>query len=116
MRKLITYSPFALMAMPLLVSAQGISDLGSEILTLINNTFVPIIFALAFLVFIWGAFKYFVLAAGEADKEKAKNLMLYGLGGLFLMFAVWGIVQLLLGTFPGLNTQNPPEIPDLPGA
>lgn len=104
-------------AMPLLASAQqvrNIQDAAALITTIINSILVPLIFALAFIVFIWGVFTYFI-AAGENDekRETGKKLMLYGIGGFFIMVAVWGLVNLLLGTFQ-LNN-NLPNLPGAPG-
>ena len=75
------------------------------IISIINNTIVPLIFAVAFLVFIWGVFQYFIAKSEEA-KENGKNLILYGLIGFFVMVSVWGLVNILVGTF-SLNNAAP---------
>lgn len=97
-------------ALPLVTSAATIGNLsqaGSFIIDTINNILVPIVFALAFIVFVWGAFTTFILGAGSEEvKEKGKNLMLWGLVGFFVMLSVWGLVNVLTGTiqFGGGNT------------
>ena len=96
----------SLLALPLLVSAQQINSItsaGDAIMNIINNVLVPLIFAVAFLVFIWGVFQYFI--AKEA-KENGKDLILYGLIGFFVMVSVWGLVNILVGTF-SLNNAAP---------
>ena len=74
-------------------------------MNIINNVLVPLIFAVAFLVFIWGVFQYFIAKSEEA-KENGKNLILYGLIGFFVMVSVWGLVNILVGTF-SLNNAAP---------
>jgi len=68
------------------------------IIDVINSTLVPLILALAFIVFIWGIFRYFI-ASTEETKEKGRDLMIYGLIGFFVIISVWGIVNLLTNTF-----------------
>lgn len=101
-------------ALPLLAAAQvnSINDAGNIIIGLINNVAVPLIFALAFVVFIWGVFQYFIAGGHDEEKrESGKQLMLWGLIGFFVMISVWGLVHILLGTF-GLN----PSVPSYPTA
>lgn len=92
----------AALALPSLAFAQtvnSVQDLGDFVITMINTVIVPVIFALAFLVFVWGAFQFFV--AGGADEEKrdkGKQMMLWGLIGFFVMISVWGLVNILVGT------------------
>jgi hypothetical protein len=103
MKKALTLSSVALaaFALPLISSAaiSNISDVGSFIINTINNIFVPVLFAIAFIVFIWGAFDTFIVGAqSEEVKDKGKNLMLWGLIGFFVMVSVWGLVNILTGT------------------
>lgn len=88
----------------------------ATVLTIINGYLVPIIFAIAFIVFLWGLFTYFI--QGGADEEKRKNgrqLVIWGLIGFAVMFSLWGLVQILLTTF-GLNASSRPCIPTaIPG-
>ena len=104
----------AAFALPLVAAAQvdSLQDLGSFVIDFINNIAVPLVFAAAFIVFIWGIFLYFIAGGhNEEGKEKGKSLMLYGLVGFFLMVSVWGLVNILTGT---LTLEN--QIPELPEA
>jgi hypothetical protein len=66
----------------------------------INTIVVPVIFALAFLVFVWGVVNYFFLNSGDEKKrEDGRQFMLWGIIGLVVLFSVWGLVNLLLSTF-----------------
>lgn len=109
-KNITTIAILATFALPLLVFAapavNNIADLGQFVIDTINGIFVPVLFALAFIVFIWGAFKVFILGANdEAEKGKGKNLMLYGLIGFFVMVSVWGIVRIFTGSV-GLNNSG----------
>ncbi|MEK7602136.1 MAG: pilin [Patescibacteria group bacterium] len=104
----------AAFATPFLAFAQvqTINDAGRIVIDIINNVAVPIVFALAFIVFIWGIFRYFVQGGHDEEKrEDGKQLMLWGLIGFFVMVSVWGLIHILIGTF-NLN----PAIPNYPTA
>lgn len=112
MKKLITLGAF-LTPLVSFAAITNIGDLGFTLIAIINDVLVPLVFAIAFIVFIWGVFSYFI--AGKQDEkaqEKGRNLMLYGLIGFFVMVSVWGVINLLVGTFE-LNTQIP-DLPEVP--
>lgn len=82
------------------VQATNAQSLGTGIIGLINNVAVPLIFAVAFIVFIWGVFQYFIAGGHDEEKrETGKSLMLWGIIGFFIMVSVWGLVNILRGTF-----------------
>jgi len=79
----------------------------------ILNTLVPFIIGLAFIWFIWGVFRY-VTAEGPENKEKARDIIIFGLLGLFVIVSVWGLVNVLTGSF-GIETGGTLEQRDIPG-
>ncbi len=97
--------------MPALVFAQGkittFEGLVNKFISIIKYV-VPLIFAIALVAFLWGVFQYFF--SGAEKKEEAKDFLLYGIIGLFIMVSVWGLVRILTGTFLLENAQ-----PNLPG-
>lgn len=90
---------------------ETIKSFATDIGGFINNTLVPLIFAIAFLVFLWGVFNYFIWGGGdETKREEGKKLMLYAIIGFLLMVSIWGIVNLLssgLGLKEDLKTGFP---------
>ena len=94
-----------------------IGDIFKNLITFMNSVLVPFVFALAFLVFIWGMFKAFILGGSdEAKQSEGKALMFYAIIGFVVMVSLWGIVNLLAEGF-GLtgNTIND-KVPTLPVA
>jgi hypothetical protein len=69
-----------------------------NIVGLINGSIIPLLFALAFIYFLINIVRYFFIQGGEEGQAKGKQAVLYGLIGLVILFAVWGIVNLLLST------------------
>ncbi len=82
-----------------------------NLIRIIDTVVVPLIFSVAFIVFIWGVFRYFIAGAGDEEKRKeGRNFITWGLIGFFLMFAVWGIVNLLINSL-GFDTRTRPVLP-----
>lgn len=87
---------FAQSATQTVDSAQSLS---AWIIAFINNIAVPLIFALSFVVFIFGIFRYFIAGAANEEKRKSgRDIMIYGIIGFAVMICVWGLVHLLTGT------------------
>lgn len=117
-------SLLALIALtPLFAFAQS-GDLGDltsifdAVLTFINNVLVPLVFALAFLMFIWGVFQYFILGSDdEGKRETGRSFMLYGIIGFVVMVSIWGIVNILsTGLFgTGADQGDIQNVPNAPG-
>jgi len=85
-----------------------------SLVTFIKNlidTVIPIIIAIAVVYFLWGLFRLFT-AADDEKKDKAKNTILYGVIALFVMVSIWGLVNILVGTFD-LDTNAPSNLDEL---
>ena len=84
---------------PVLVLAEAtVGSLLSKIQTILG-ALVPLLGTAAFVVFLWGVVKFISAGGNEEKRKEAKNLIIYGLIGLFVMVAVWGIIKLVAGTF-----------------
>ena len=57
-------------------------------------------------VFLWGIVEFIAKFDNEDVKERGKRNMLWGLIGMFIMFGVFGIINLILGTF-AITTPDP---------
>jgi len=80
--------------------AQFIGSGSTGIIGAINTVVVPVIFALAFLVFIYGIVKYFFINNGgdEGKIAEGRQFAMWGIIGMVVLFSVWGFVNLLLST------------------
>lgn len=58
---------------------------------------IPLSFTVAFVVFLWGSFHYFIAGGhDEESKEKGKSLIMYGLILFVLVIALWGVVRAIM--------------------
>lgn len=62
------------------------------------NFAVPILIALAVLLFVIGVV-FYVVGSDEAAKKKGRDRMIYGIIGLAVILALWGLVFILIDTF-----------------
>ena len=107
---------FFLPALAFAATIDSGQELAQFVIDFINNILVPLVFALAFIVFIFGVFQYFILGAGNEEKrEKGKSFMIYGIIGFFVMVSVWGLVHILTGTI-SLDNNVPQQGNGLPKA
>lgn len=93
------------------IEADTLGGLLRSIIVFINDYLIPFLWAIAFLIFIWGVFQYFV--AGGADEEKrsqGRQFVIWSVIAFFVMSSLWGIVNLLDGTFK-FGNENTPDIP-----
>ena len=72
---------------------------------------IPILMVIATIVFIWGIISYILSAGSDERKKEAKNLIIWGLIGLFVIVAMWGLVTVIGSTFGVSET----VIPGAPG-
>lgn len=66
---------------------------------LIGSSIIPLFFALAVVMFIWGVVQYVINGEDEAKKTKGKQFMIWGIIGLAVMISIWGLVGILTDTF-----------------
>jgi hypothetical protein len=76
----------------------SIQQLGMEIIMLIETRIVPLIMSLALLAFLWGILQYIRKGGEPAEREQARQFMLWGIIGLAVMASVWGLVRILTNT------------------
>ncbi len=67
---------------------------------------IALMSAIAFLVFIWGAFQYVKNADSDSDRATGQQHMLWGVIGLMVMLSAFAILNVAAGTF-GLGIDVP---------
>jgi hypothetical protein len=75
-------------------------DVVDRTVAFFDSYVIPLLYALAFLLFMIGLVRYFFLE-GEENRAKGRGFALWGLIGFVVLFGLWGIVHLLLSAIPG---------------
>ena len=83
-------SPFVVLAQTAGGSITGLLYLALSIVNLI----IPLLIAVALVVFFWGLIQYIT----SADHAKGRNTMIAGILALFVMVSVWGIIRVVGNT------------------
>lgn len=94
-------------AVPALVSAQVQTEKLNQTVTQLTNTvnlIIPLMLAVAVVVFIYGVIRY-ILAEGEIDRNKAVGRIVWSVVAIAAILAVWGLARLLIDVF-GLRPQQ----------
>src|SRR3989344_5467369 len=118
LRKKIKYLIGAGMAfLPFIALAQSqprnLTDLIGRFVEILD-ALIPLLFGIALIGFLWGVGQFILKSDNEEERKKGKQIMIWGIIGLFVMTAVWGLVLIIGGTF-GVRFVDRPQTPQLPG-
>jgi uncharacterized membrane protein YidH (DUF202 family) len=91
-----------------LSSTSKAGDLVRYVTCFLQQYVVPFLFALAVVIFIYGIVK-FMATQDSSEREQGKQMMLWGVIAIAVMFCVWGLVQ-IFGDTIGVKS----IIPQLP--
>lgn len=80
------------------VAEASIETLMKSINKVVINPIIFFIFALAMVYFLYGVAQYLLNPDNEEVRKTSKSHMMYGIFGLFIMVAVFGIMNLILNT------------------
>ncbi len=93
----------ASVAMPFVVQAQAFSDfrgLVSFLIVLFNQA-IALLIGLGVVYLLYGIMKTMMHGDNEQIRSDGRQVMLYGLIAIFVIVSMWGLVNLLIGTFFG---------------
>ena len=86
-------------------------SVAQNILYIINFILVPVLFAIAFIVFLYGVFVKYIWSHGDPEKtSEGHKLILWGIVGFVVMISLWGLVNVVANTFglAGFVAPTPP--------
>lgn len=115
MRKIKIFISVIAFSAPLVLAAgptiEGLIGKIRNIMNLVN----PLLMVVVFAVFLYGVIRFITSAGDENKRKDAKNYIIYGLIGMFVLIAWWGIIQIVLNTFFGGVPSSPSSGGGLPG-
>lgn len=79
----------------------------SKVVVQIINPIILLLAAAAFVVFIWGIFEFVAHAGEETKRSEGRRAILWGLIGLVIIFGAYGIINLVISPFPGIDKVGP---------
>ncbi|KND48851.1 MAG: hypothetical protein AB200_00240 [Parcubacteria bacterium C7867-005] len=83
-----------------------ITEFLDKINQFVLNPIITLLFAVAFIVFLFGVFQFVKDAKDGDTKGEGKKKIMYGLFGMFIMFSAYGLIRIVLDTFGIDNPQD----------
>jgi len=71
----------------------------------------PLLWVLSLVVFVYGVIQYFLNPNSVNEREKARKYIIWALIGMFVIFTVGGIIDLIRNTF-GVSGTTLPLLPE----
>ncbi len=110
---LATFAPALVLAQTEVPIARTIDGLLNWVIYIAGRA-LPLLILAALVLFLFGIVKRFFLGGKDgADRAEAGKYILWGVVALFVMVSVWGLVNLLRGSF-NLDNSNIPVAPAVP--
>lgn len=82
------------------VNAGAVAPFTNGIIDIINKFLVPLLFAIAFITFLYGVAKTYIFSHGETGEVgEGHKLILWGIIGFVVMVSLWGLVNIVRSTF-----------------
>lgn len=72
----------------------------------ILNPLILLAFTLSTVYLLYGIVRFLSLEAVDKSRKEAKDAILWGLVGMFIMVSVYGIIHFVLASF-GISTSDP---------
>lgn len=66
-----------------------------NLFTDIGLVIIPFLGVVAFLLFVWGVARFIKSAGSEKEIKDSKNLIIWGIVGLFILITIWGLISFL---------------------
>lgn len=106
MKKIITkIYLIVILGLPALASAQvksrTIKGIANDLTKFLSSAVMPLLFAVALALFIWGIVDFINHAENSDERKKGKQRMLWGIVGLVAMVTYLGLTSVLTQTFFG---------------
>jgi O-antigen/teichoic acid export membrane protein len=94
-------------------SKSTFSGLVDNVENVIVGIVIPILFSLALMYFLIGVSRYIKKAEDQAERTKARQMILWGLIFITAMVSVWTLVSIVSGTIGQKNVELPKTPTDI---
>ena len=66
-----------------------------SVIPIVDQGIIPLLYALAFLFFMYGVARFF-FSTNEEKRTEGRKFAIWGIVGFVVLFSLWGMVNLLL--------------------
>lgn len=78
------------------------------------NLLLPLFVGLAIVIVSGGILKYVAKGSSQEARQEGRKFILWGMVSIFLLLSIWGLINILVTTFPLTNIIQEEQIPKLP--
>lgn len=89
---------------------QTFADIIIRLTNLITWAIIPLLTSIGLLYFLYGLVLFMSNSGNETKRSDGRKYIMYGVAGLFVMTAVWGLVRIFTTTFFGYGDIGMPLI------
>lgn len=89
----------------------NLKDIVDYVTCLLTKSIVPLLFVLTLVFFVYGVIQYFIHPDSIKERENAKKYIVWALVGMFVIFSIAGIIEILRNTF-GVTGNPIPLLPE----
>lgn len=75
--------------------------------------FLTVLITIALVTFLAGVVKFVGAGDNEEKRSQGRMIMVYGIVVMFVIFGIWGFVNILTNSFFGENAKTPDYLPTL---
>lgn len=96
------------------INASYLLGYKNSIVFIINGLVAPVLLAIAFISFLFGVYRYFILGAdNDTERATGRQFILWGIIGFVVIFSLWGLVAVVGSTFGLTAGGDAPPYPKL---
>lgn len=96
------------------INAYYLQGYATAIVNIINSLVAPVLLAIAFMFFLFGVYRYFILGAtSDTARETGRVFILWSIIGFVVIFSIWGLVAVVGSTFGLTSGGSAPPYPTL---
>lgn len=92
-------------------AGQTFREIVRTVVTFLSTKIIPIMVAVAVLIFFYNMVQFIRLADNEQERAKFRSYVVSALGALFVILAVWGIVAVISTSIFGGSSIVLPQLP-----
>jgi ABC-type thiamin/hydroxymethylpyrimidine transport system permease subunit len=74
----------------------------NKVISVIVTPLLTLVFAVAFIVFMWGVFQYLIATSDPSARSEGTQHILWGVIGMAIMLSAYGIINFVIATLQSI--------------
>ena len=114
MRYTLIFTSLSSFFVPFIASAETFKSAVNSIISSLGQPIVNVLIGLSLVAFFWGLALYTFSAGATKQHERGRQIIIWGIIGIFAALSIWGFINILGETFFGSSSSYfQPTYPNL---